>query len=210
MGADLLDLKVILPDDAQEQVSQSGESYDLIIIGGGPAGMTAAVYSARKQVKTLLVSKDLGGQLLWTSDIENYMGYQYITGQELTDKFKSQMEQHRPEDSPLVPPPGGLDGAVTAVTKRSYRDVFIVEIDLGSNDGIKPGHYLPVKCTDNTHAWLEIARTAPDRSVAIVTPLREGFLPPSVGDTVFTFASPPTTNYPYRPSEPAWITKGSE
>lgn len=92
-GADLLDLKIILPDEAQEQVSQSGEPYDLIIIGGGPAGMTAAVYSARKQVKTLLVSKDLGGQLLWTSDIENYMGYQYVTGQELTDKFKSQMEQ---------------------------------------------------------------------------------------------------------------------
>ena len=93
MGSDLLDLKLIMPDEAQEQVSQSGEPYELLIIGGGPAGMTAAVYSARKQIKTLLVSEDLGGQLLWTSDIENYMGYQYITGRELTDKFKSQMEQ---------------------------------------------------------------------------------------------------------------------
>jgi alkyl hydroperoxide reductase subunit F len=93
MGADLLDLEIIMPDDVQEKVSQSGEPYELLIIGGGPAGMTAAVYSARKQIKTLLISKDLGGQLLWTSDIENYMGYQYITGRELTDKFKSQMEQ---------------------------------------------------------------------------------------------------------------------
>jgi alkyl hydroperoxide reductase subunit F len=93
MGADLLDLEIIMPDDVQEKVSQNGEPYELLIIGGGPAGMTAAVYSARKQLKTLLISKDLGGQLLWTSDIENYMGYQYITGRELTDKFKSQMEQ---------------------------------------------------------------------------------------------------------------------
>jgi alkyl hydroperoxide reductase subunit F len=93
MGSSLLDLKLVMSDDAQERVSQSGEPYDLLIIGGGPAGMTAAVYSARKQVKTLIVSKDLGGQLLLTSDIENYMGYQYITGRELTDKFRSQMEQ---------------------------------------------------------------------------------------------------------------------
>lgn len=93
MGSGLLDLKVIIPEEKQDRISQKGEPYDLIIVGGGAAGMTAAVYSARKQLKTLLLSKDLGGQLLWTSDIENYMGYQYITGKELTDKFKSQMEQ---------------------------------------------------------------------------------------------------------------------
>jgi len=93
MGSDLLDLELILPEEAQDRVSQSGESYDLLIIGGGSAGMTAAVYAARKQLKTLLIGKDLGGQLLWTSDIENYMGYQYITGRELTTKFKTQMEQ---------------------------------------------------------------------------------------------------------------------
>lgn len=93
MGSNLLDLKLIMPGEVQDRVSQSGESYDLLIIGGGPAGMTAAVYAARKQLKTLLISKDLGGQLLWTSEIENYMGYQYITGRELTDRFKSQMEQ---------------------------------------------------------------------------------------------------------------------
>jgi alkyl hydroperoxide reductase subunit F len=93
MASSLPDLKLIMPDEEQDRVSQSREPYELLIIGGGPAGMTAAVYSARKQLKTLLVSKDFGGQLLWTSDIENYMGYQYITGRELTDKFKSQMEQ---------------------------------------------------------------------------------------------------------------------
>jgi len=93
MGVDLLNLEVIMPEEAQEEVAQSGEPYELLIIGGGPAGMTSAVYSARKQIKTLLISKDLGGQLLMTADIENYMGYQYISGNELTEKFKAQMEQ---------------------------------------------------------------------------------------------------------------------
>jgi alkyl hydroperoxide reductase subunit F len=85
--------ELILLEEEQEKISQSDEVYDIIIVGGGPAGMTAAVYAARKQIKTLLVSKDIGGQMLWTSDIENYMGFQYISGKELTEKFKSQMEQ---------------------------------------------------------------------------------------------------------------------
>ncbi|TKJ46810.1 thioredoxin-disulfide reductase [Candidatus Aerophobetes bacterium Ae_b3a] len=67
--------------------------YDLAIIGGGPAGMTAAVYAARKKLKTLLISKDLGGQVLWTTEVENYMGYQYIQGRQLMDKFKEQVRQ---------------------------------------------------------------------------------------------------------------------
>jgi len=60
---------------------------DLMIIGGGPAGMTAAVYAARKKLKTLLISKDIGGQPNLTSGIENYMGYQFIEGLELMQKF---------------------------------------------------------------------------------------------------------------------------
>lgn len=67
--------------------------YELIIIGAGPAGMTAAVYSARKRINTLLLSKDLGGQVLWTTGIENYMGYQYIEGVELMQKFEEQVKQ---------------------------------------------------------------------------------------------------------------------
>ncbi len=67
--------------------------YELIIIGGGPAGMTAAVYAARKKIKTLLISIDLGGQPLYTSGIENYMGYQYIEGHELMQRFEEQMRQ---------------------------------------------------------------------------------------------------------------------
>lgn len=67
--------------------------YDLIIIGGGPAGMTAAVYAARKKMNTLLITTDFGGQPMWTMEIENYMGYQFITGPELMGKFEEQVRR---------------------------------------------------------------------------------------------------------------------
>ena len=68
--------------------------YDLMIIGGGPAGLAASVYAARKQLKTLLVSVDIGGQINTTMGVENYLGYQFIEGPELIDKFQTQVNQY--------------------------------------------------------------------------------------------------------------------
>ena len=67
--------------------------YELIIVGAGPAGMTAAVYAARKRLNTLLISDDVGGQPITTVGIENYMGYQFIEGPELMQKFEEQVRQ---------------------------------------------------------------------------------------------------------------------
>ena len=67
--------------------------YELMIIGGGPAGIAAAVYAARKQLKTLLLTIDIGGQINNTWGIENYLGYQFIEGPELINKFQTQMSQ---------------------------------------------------------------------------------------------------------------------
>lgn len=68
--------------------------HDLIIIGGGPAGMTAAIYAARKMLDTLLLTKDLGGQMMWTREIENYLGFQYISGPELIGKFEEHVKRY--------------------------------------------------------------------------------------------------------------------
>ncbi|MDD5083064.1 MAG: FAD-dependent oxidoreductase [Dehalococcoidales bacterium] len=67
--------------------------YDLLIVGGGPAGLAASVYAARKRLQTLLVSVDIGGQVNWTMGVENYLGYQFIEGPELIDKFHQQISQ---------------------------------------------------------------------------------------------------------------------
>lgn len=81
-------------DEAGERVpKESPYIYEQIILGGGPAGMTAAVYSARKKVDLLLLAQDLGGQVMWTSHVENYMGFRFIAGSELIEKFKSQVVQ---------------------------------------------------------------------------------------------------------------------
>ncbi len=65
--------------------------YDVIIIGAGPAGMTAAIYTARKRLNTLVLGKEAGGQMVWSSDVENYTGFSVITGAELTLKFQEHL-----------------------------------------------------------------------------------------------------------------------
>lgn len=67
--------------------------YDLVIIGAGPAGITAAVYAARKKMDPLVVTKDIGGQASLSGDIQNYTGYQFITGPELAIKFEEHMRK---------------------------------------------------------------------------------------------------------------------
>jgi alkyl hydroperoxide reductase subunit F len=68
--------------------------YDLIIIGAGPAGMTAAIYAARRKLKFLILSIDVGGQMSWSSEVENYPGTTSLTGIELTKKFQDHMKKY--------------------------------------------------------------------------------------------------------------------
>lgn len=66
-------------------------SYDLIIIGGGPAGLTASVYAATLKMDAFLIGKNLGGQAIDSTKVENYMGFDFITGPELIQKFQYQL-----------------------------------------------------------------------------------------------------------------------
>jgi alkyl hydroperoxide reductase subunit F len=114
----------------REKKEKAGGLYDLIIIGGGPAGLTAAVYAARKYLKTLLVADELGGQPLVTAGIENYMGYQYITGPELMAKFAEQASQFEIDIQVGDPITGfKLDGDIKVVTDaegKVYRGRTVV------------------------------------------------------------------------------------
>src|SRR5215813_9145885 len=67
--------------------------YDVIVIGSGPAGMTAAIYSARKGLKTLVLSKDVGGQLNISAELENYLGYASIDAPTLITHFEDHVER---------------------------------------------------------------------------------------------------------------------
>ena len=64
--------------------------YDIIIVGGASAGLTAAMYASRQGLRTLVITKDIGGQALLTNDIENYPAFEHIGGFELMQKFEQQ------------------------------------------------------------------------------------------------------------------------
>ena len=90
--------------------------YDLIIIGGGPAGMTAGIYAARQQLNTLLITKDFGGQMAKKAvNIENYPGFEEISGLDLIKSFERHLRSHKINIE---------IGAVKAVEKKD--EIFLV------------------------------------------------------------------------------------
>lgn len=66
--------------------------YDVIICGGGPAGLTAALYASRRNLKTIVVSEDIGGQINFALEVENYPGIEKVSGIDLTNTMKKQAE----------------------------------------------------------------------------------------------------------------------
>ena len=92
----VIDDEVIVGFDSQRLNELFGttspeELNDVVIVGAGPAGLTAGVYCARKMLKTVIISENIGGQALESWAIENYMGYRMITGGELMKKFEEQV-----------------------------------------------------------------------------------------------------------------------
>lgn len=65
--------------------------YDTIIIGSGPAGLTAAIFAARREMKTLVIGRDLGGQIVWAGEIENYPGFKSIQNYDFIENLRDQV-----------------------------------------------------------------------------------------------------------------------
>ncbi len=98
--------------------------YDLIIVGGGPAGVAGGVYAARKQLKTLVIAKELAGQSVVSEEIHNWIGTPSISGAKLAENMRKHLEEYKGEFMTIK------EGAV--VTKVSgEKDNFTVETDSG-------------------------------------------------------------------------------
>jgi len=66
------------------------EVYDVLVVGAGIAGLTAALYAVRQGLRTLVVGADLGGQLLLAPGIQNYPGFESVRGFELAKRVEAQ------------------------------------------------------------------------------------------------------------------------
>lgn len=77
--------------------------YDLIILGGGPAGISAGVYASRKQLKTLLVTKEWGGQSIVSPDIQNWIGTKSISGSNLAKSLEEHLKAYAGEFVTIAP-----------------------------------------------------------------------------------------------------------
>lgn len=99
--------------------------YQVTVIGGGPAGVAAAVYSARKRLKTLLLTEDFGGQSIVSDDIQNWIGEPHISGFDLAQKFETHVRSY----SDVVDIQTGI--RATAVEKSGDGNFFLVKDSKG-------------------------------------------------------------------------------
>ena len=95
-------------------------TYDLIIVGSGPAGMSAALYAIRQNLRFIMIAKEVGGLANLVPTLKSYLGYPYVTGFDLIDKFKGHLSQYRVDIK---------DEHVTKIEKS--KGMFIVHTDRG-------------------------------------------------------------------------------
>lgn len=117
--------------------------YDIIVIGAGPAGINAGIYASRKGLKTLVISKDVGGQAAITGDIENYLGYSLITGPELTQKFRKHLTSFKEIEF--------KEGVEVVDLKRSAKGFQVVD-----NSGAAYQSRIVIIASGRVPRWLNI------------------------------------------------------
>jgi alkyl hydroperoxide reductase subunit F len=96
--------------------------YDLIIVGGSAAGAAAGVYAARRQLKFLVIAKDLGGEVALSGEIENWLGIKHTTGIDLSSQFAEHLRSYKPEM---------LEGYIATKIEKKSDGTFAVTTDDG-------------------------------------------------------------------------------
>ena len=96
--------------------------YDLAIIGGGPAGVSGGVYASRKQLKTIFITKEWGGQSVVSPDIQNWIGTVSLSGNKLAEQLKEHLEAYKGDILEIV------EGqCATRIEKKG--DIFTITLD---------------------------------------------------------------------------------
>lgn len=109
-------------------------TYELLIVGGGPAGCSAAMYAARKNIHLALITKEFGGQLADTSSVENYLGFEEISGLDLAQKFENHLKKHK------IAVENGA--TVTSIIKQNKVFSVVFENELGEKSSLQTQNIL--------------------------------------------------------------------
>ncbi len=112
---------LLTPKPDEEETSEIKE-FDLGVIGMGPSGLTASIYASRASIKVACIGKDYGGQMGLALEIENYPGFDSISGIELTDKMREQAEKFGTKI---------VYGEVSTITKTED-NLFLIKSDMGT------------------------------------------------------------------------------
>jgi alkyl hydroperoxide reductase subunit F len=114
--------QIMEEDEEQGKTRQADPShiYDMMIVGGGPAAFSAAIYAARKALDVLLITKSFGGQIYYTASVENYLGFPRIDGREMIERFLTHARQYpiAMHGGESVSSIGGDDDEFTAHTEK--------------------------------------------------------------------------------------------
>jgi len=103
--------------------------YDVIIVGGGVAGLSAAIYTTRRALNTLVLAKEIGGQTAIALNVENYPGIPHIAGQSLVETFKTQAQGFGAKlefDSVVKIDKNGADFIVMCQSGQSYKTHSVI------------------------------------------------------------------------------------
>jgi alkyl hydroperoxide reductase subunit F len=124
------------------RTASQGETYDVIIVGAGPAALSAAVYASRKNLEVALVGEAFGGQITNTADIENWLGIPGMSGREMSALFRAHAERY-----PIAEQLGVKVGSI-----RKHGDLFVVDTAQGVSFSAKAVIY----CTGKEYRTLGV------------------------------------------------------
>jgi thioredoxin reductase len=105
--------------------------YDIVVLGSGPAGLTAGMYATRQGLKTVIVGGEMGGQAAWAGEVENYLGWRLVTGSDLVRSFREHVAEFDVEcfegqlANAIVPAEHGFDVYTREGTHLPARAVII-------------------------------------------------------------------------------------
>src|SRR3989344_4094654 len=130
--------------------------YDLAIIGGGPAGVAAGVYAARKKLKTILIAETIGGQSTDSPDVQNWIGTPHISGMEMAKQLEKHLREYASdvlelkigERAGAVTKNEGSFSVSTATTSYMAQTVFVATG--GGNAGFETAAQLLAYCKSVT------------------------------------------------------------